>query len=78
MCNKRYSNDQFQKFHLIIKHSTKFNFFNNKTDFFSIPEIIRLDDEDYDYTRKVETTDYYVLKRSDYAEVKCESQNGKQ
>ena len=41
-------------------------------------EIIRIDDYNYELTNAVETDNFYTLRNSDYAEVKCESQTGKQ
>lgn len=44
----------------------------------SITEILRDDDYSVSYTTAVESTDSYVLKHSDFVDVKCESKNGKE
>ncbi|KAJ8665353.1 hypothetical protein QAD02_007015 [Eretmocerus hayati] len=41
-------------------------------------EILRVDDFNYEFSPTVESDQFYILRDSDYADVRCESQTGKQ
>lgn len=61
-----------------IVPKANFNKNNHFNFFFKFTEVIREDDFEVSLTDAVESSDVYILKQSDFADVKCESQAGRQ